>query len=293
MKVVGIIPARYGSTRFPGKPLVTLRGRPMIHWVHEAATRCRTLDSVWIATDDERIRACAESFGARVVMTAAEHPSGTDRLAEAAAGMEADVVVNVQGDEPLLDPNAVDAAVAALASDEKADVATLTAPLTEAGAFTDPNVVKAIVDAEGRALWFSRAPIPWPKETPTGASPVPPGEARRHLGLYAYRAAYLARFVSLPPSALERVEGLEQLRILENGGRIRVVHVERCEPAVDTPADVEAVERRLAERAERTERTERPKRADVALPPEPSELPEPSDPSEPSVLSEPCNPKEL
>jgi len=221
----------------------------MIRWVHEAVSRCRTLDEVRVATDDARIRDCVVAFGGRVVMTSPDHPSGTDRLAEAAADLDdADLVVNVQGDEPLLDPAAVDEAVAALLGDPEADLATLAAPLTDALAFADPSVVKVVVDGGGRALYFSRAPIPWPRATGAGAGIAPPEGALRHLGLYVYRKGFLRRFCAWGPSHLERLESLEQLRALEHGARIRVALTEHPSLGVDTPADVPAVVARLSER---------------------------------------------
>ena len=218
----------------------------MIEWVHEAVKRAQSLSQVLVATDDERIAARVAAFGGEAVLTSPDHPSGTDRVAEAVAGLEADIVVNVQGDEPLLDPSGIDAVVAELENRPEADMATLAVPLEDREAFHDPNVVKLVTDLEGRALWFSRAPVPWPRGG--GERPAPVG-ARLHVGLYAYRREFLMRFCSWEPSALERTESLEQLRALEHGADIRVVTGGRRSPAVDRPEDVAAVEALLEERA--------------------------------------------
>jgi 3-deoxy-manno-octulosonate cytidylyltransferase (CMP-KDO synthetase) len=243
VRAIGIIPARHASTRFPGKPLALICGRPMIQWVHERVTMARSLSDVLVATDDERIRACVQGFGGKAVLTASRHESGTDRLAEVAAGLDVDVVVNVQGDEPLIAPDAVDAVTQALADDASADMATLAGPLTAPNAYRDPSVVKVVTDASGRALYFSRAPIPWDRAA--SDTSAPPTLARRHVGVYAYRRAFLLEFQQWPVSELERCEGLEQLRALEHGARIRVCHTEHEPLSVDTPSDVAAVEQRL------------------------------------------------
>lgn len=215
----------------------------MIQWVHERAARARSLDALLVATDDERIRSCVEGFGGVAVLTSPDHPTGTDRLAEAAADLECDVVVNVQGDEPLIAPEAIDLAVTALAADDAADAATLATPLTEPADFLSPSVVKVVVDERGHALYFSRSPIPHVAD-PAGDG-VPEG-ALRHLGLYAYRREFLLRFCSWPPAPLERVERLEQLRALHHGAVVRVATTPHAGPAVDEPADVARVEDLLA-----------------------------------------------
>jgi 3-deoxy-manno-octulosonate cytidylyltransferase (CMP-KDO synthetase) len=242
-----VIPARYASTRLPGKPLLTIAGRPMIEHVWRRAQGTGATD-VLIATDDARIEAAALGFGARVVMTAPEHPSGTDRLAEVAAreGWPADsVVVNVQGDEPLLPAANVDQVAALLAADPDAAIATLMTPLCDEHDFRDPNIVKVVSDRAGRALYFSRAPIPWPRDgLATGISPI----GWRHIGLYAYRVGALATLASLAPTPLELTERLEQLRALENGLKISIAAaVEVPGPGVDTPDDLARVGRLLAE----------------------------------------------
>jgi 3-deoxy-manno-octulosonate cytidylyltransferase (CMP-KDO synthetase) len=246
-----VVPARYASTRLPGKPLRTIAGRPMVEHVWHRA-RDSGAAEVIIATDDARIEAACRAFGADVAMTDPGHPSGTDRLAEVAhvRGWETDdVVVNVQGDEPLL-PSANVAQVAALlAGDAGADLATLATPIRTLHEFLDPNVVKAVVDGRGRALYFSRAPIPWVRDAaPAGlASQSSHDGALRHLGIYAYRVGALLRMAALPPSPLEQSERLEQLRALENGMRILLaVAVEVPGPGVDTEADLAAAERAFA-----------------------------------------------
>lgn len=241
-----VIPARHASVRLPGKVLLPIGGKPMLQWVYERAAAAGARE-VLIATDDERIAQAARAFGAAVVMTAATHPSGTDRIAEVAraAGWAADdIVVNLQGDEPLMPAALVRQVAALLASEPRADIATLAAPIASVGELLDPNAVKVVCDGAGRALYFSRAPIPWNRAgAPRGpASQTDARGARRHLGLYAYRVGALARLAALPPGALEVRESLEQLRALENG---LVVHVadalEPPGPDVNTPADLERV----------------------------------------------------
>ena len=239
--VLGIIPARHASTRFPGKPLVVLAGKPMIQWVHERASAAASLDEVVVATDDERIRRCVEGFGGRVVMTSPSCATGTDRAAEVARAHDAKVIVNIQGDEPLLRPEAIDACVAALEAAPDAPMATLATPLLDEAAWLDASVVKVVVDAAGRALYFSRAPIPWQRDV----SPGVPRLARRHVGLYAYRSSFLAEFAAWPRAPLEECEGLEQLRALHHGVAITVAIADHDALAVDVPGDVPAVEARL------------------------------------------------
>jgi 3-deoxy-manno-octulosonate cytidylyltransferase (CMP-KDO synthetase) len=237
MSAVGIIPARYRASRFPGKPLAAIAGRPMLAHVIEGARRAKRLREVWVATDDERIAAAAEAAGAPVVMTSPDHPTGTDRLAEAAARVPDAIVVNVQGDEPL-----IDAAVEALEADPGAVVSTIAHAL-EPDALLDPNRVKVVLDRAGRALYFSRAPIPHRRAD----APAPRG--LQHVGLYAYRREFLLRFVALAQGDAERAEGLEQLRALEHGFPIRCAVIEgwRSVP-VDVPEDVARVEAALARR---------------------------------------------
>ena len=232
-EVVIIIPARYASTRFPGKALAELWGKPLIQHVYERAREAGCTSRVIVATDDERIAAAAEGFGAEVAMTAPEHESGTDRVAEVARGIEGDLVVNVQGDEPLIQPASIDAAVGPLAADPAIPMGTLCCPIDNIGELANPNVVKVVVDREGFALYFSRLPIPFVRDG--GA------EARRyrHIGLYVYRREFLLELAGLGPTPLEQAEKLEQLRALEHGHQIKVTAVESAWPGVDTPEDLE------------------------------------------------------
>jgi 3-deoxy-manno-octulosonate cytidylyltransferase (CMP-KDO synthetase) len=238
-----VIPARYASTRLPGKPLLDIAGRPMVRHVWERATRSSAARVV-IATDDERIRTAAEAFGAEVCMTAATHPSGTDRLQEAVAALglpgEA-IVVNVQGDEPLIPPEVIDQVAANLSHAADCGMATLCEALDSVEAFLDPNIVKLVRDDRSRAIYFSRAPIPWPRDAfaadrtrlPEGFRPL------RHIGIYAYRVEFLHRFVGWPLGVLEGLESLEQLRALEHGVGIHADHACAAIPGgVDTPADL-------------------------------------------------------
>lgn len=246
-----VIPARYAATRLPGKALMPLAGKPIVQWVYERASAAGAQE-VLIATDDDLIVSAAHSFGAEAVMTAAAHASGTDRIAEVArvrGWPPASVVVNVQGDEPLMPAALIQQVAALLARYADADIATLASPITEVREFLDPNTVKVVTDAAGRALYFSRAPIPWNRDgAPAGlASQRDLSGARRHIGIYAYRVAALLRLAALPVSALETSEKLEQLRALEDGFDIRVGDaVERPGPDVNTLADLERVRAQIA-----------------------------------------------
>jgi 3-deoxy-manno-octulosonate cytidylyltransferase (CMP-KDO synthetase) len=243
MTAVGVIPARWAARRFPGKPLALVAGRPLLQRVWEAAREAKSLRAVIVATDDERIARAARGFGAEVALTRADHPSGTDRLAEVALGLEDEIVVNVQGDEPLLEGFAIDAAVEALRGDPGAPMATLVHP-AEAQAAADPHRVKVVLDRNGFALYFSRAEIPARGPGATGQDPPP----WQHVGVYAYRRPFLLELVRLAPTPLERAEGLEQLRALEHGHRIRCAVLERWRGIpVDVPEDVARVEQRLRE----------------------------------------------
>ena len=246
MRSVGIIPARYGSTRFPGKPLAAIAGRSMIQHVYERAVRAQSLSEVRVATDDDRIAEVCRGFGATVAITSANHPTGTDRLAEAIDGLECDIVVNIQGDEPLIDPDLIDLCVEALAGDPQVEMATVVHP-AGADAGNDPNRVKAVLDGRGRALYFSRSPIPaWRSDS--GSQPK--DRFLQHVGLYAYRRDFLLEFVQLPQTPLELSESLEQLRALEHGFGIRAVVIEGWKSiAVDVPEDIERVERKIRESA--------------------------------------------
>ena len=243
-----VIPARYASTRLPGKPLADIAGRPMIVRVTDAARHARA-DGVWVATDDERIAAVVRQHGFDAVMTRADHASGTDRIAEVTDLMkwdDADIVVNVQGDEPLLDPTLIEAVAGALRCDPDAAMATAAHPLTAVEDFFNPNVVKVVCDVRGRALYFSRAPIPWDRDRFADTRDILPSDlpAQRHIGLYAYRVDFLRRFGQLTTSPLERCESLEQLRALWHGYPIQVVSIDHPPaPGVDTPEDLYRVRR--------------------------------------------------
>jgi len=248
---LGVVPARYGSTRFPGKPLVEIAGKPMIRHVWERAREARLLKGVVVATDDERIRRVVEEFGGDVMMTSPDHPSGTDRLAEVAQSRPATIYVNIQGDEPLVDPGDLDVLVAGMVAEPGFEMGTLAVPLDDPRAAEDPNIVKVVCDAAGRALYFSRAPIPYPRHPaePAQGGPDPfvfRGAWRRHIGLYAYRGAFLKAFATWEPTPLERTEGLEQLRALERGSPIRVFPARGRYVAVDTPGDLRLVESALS-----------------------------------------------
>ncbi|HUT37247.1 MAG TPA: 3-deoxy-manno-octulosonate cytidylyltransferase [Planctomycetota bacterium] len=238
-KVIVAIPARYAATRFPGKPLARETGKFLIQHVYEQASLATCVDGVVVATDDERIRAAVESFGGRAAMTSPAHRSGTDRIAEAVRSIEADIVVNVQGDEPEIEPEAIELAVALLERHPDADLATLAAPVADPARLRDPNLVKVVLDSRGYALYFSRALIPASKSYPE----VPPGDPHvylGHIGLYAFRRDFLFRFAALPPSPLETHESLEQLRALESGHRI-IVGITSYQPlGIDTPDDYAA-----------------------------------------------------
>jgi 3-deoxy-manno-octulosonate cytidylyltransferase (CMP-KDO synthetase) len=238
--VVGIIPARYGSTRFPGKPLADLLGKPVVQHVYERAREAQTLERLVVATDDDRIFQAVTGFGGEAVMTRSDHPNGTDRLAEAAADMEAEIVVNIQGDEPLIEGAVIDAAVQPLLADASIPMGTLVARITHPADLHNPNVVKVVMDRQGFALYFSRSLIPYARGG-NGAQTV----YYYHPGLYVYRKEFLLTYASLPPTPLEQVEKLEQLRALEHGYRIKVVETQHNCVGVDTPADLEHVKRLL------------------------------------------------
>lgn len=246
MRVVGIIPSRYGSTRLPGKALKPILGKPMIQRVYERAAQARMLDGLYVATDDDRIVRTVEAFGGRAVMTSPTHRSGTDRLAEAAQSISADIVVNIQGDQPFVDPVMIEEAVQPLLDDASLDMSTLMHPILRQESFSDPGVVKVVVDLAGNALYFSRSLIPYPRENNSHS-------VYEHVGLYAYRRDFLLTFARLAPTILEQVESLEQLRALEHGYRIRVVETKAADHefsglSIDTQQDLERAEGMLRER---------------------------------------------
>jgi 3-deoxy-manno-octulosonate cytidylyltransferase (CMP-KDO synthetase) len=242
-QMVIVIPARYGSTRLPAKPLVPLAGKPMIQRVYERAKLAKSAGRVIVATDDDRILKAVHDLGGEARMTRTEHRTGTERIAEVAAHVEGEVFVNLQGDEPLLDPAAVDAAVAALLEEPAAAISTVAVPIRTPADIMDPNVVKTVLDFDDNALYFSRAPIPWVRDS---AHKI---HARhlKHLGLYVFQRDALLEYPTLPQGELERLEQLEQLRWLENGWKIRVTEVERDAVSVDVPEDVARAERLLQE----------------------------------------------
>lgn len=245
-RVIGIIPARYGSTRLPGKALQLILGKPMIQRVLERCSAARQLESVWVATDDQRIVRAVEAVGGKALMTSPHHPSGTDRLAEAVSKMEADIVVNLQGDQPFLDAQMIDEAVQPLLEDSSLPMATLMHAVARPEDFGNPSVVKVVVDRAGNALYFSRSLIPYPRQNL-------PHRVFEHVGLYVYRRDFLLTLAKLAPTPLEQIESLEQLRVLEHGYKLRVVetHVADHEFAgfsVDTAEDVVRAEQMLRER---------------------------------------------
>jgi 3-deoxy-manno-octulosonate cytidylyltransferase (CMP-KDO synthetase) len=245
MHAVGIIPARYASTRFPGKPLATIAGIPMIQHVYQRTRAAKRLDDVFVATDDERIALACRAFGAPVIMTRADHPTGTDRLAEASRSLDADIIVNVQGDEPLIEGFVIDAAVAALLESPETPMSTVVHAL-DGDARDDPNRVKVVIDRHGHALYFSRSAIPYLR-----GDVEPCGW--QHIGLYAYRKSFLLEFVDLARTPAEKAEELEQLRALEHGHRIRVAVIDGWSSAsVDVPDDLARVERLLATAGQRS-----------------------------------------
>jgi 3-deoxy-manno-octulosonate cytidylyltransferase (CMP-KDO synthetase) len=259
LSAVGVIPARYGSSRLPGKPLAELQGKPLLYYVYHRASRARTLNEVLIATDDERIFNAAKGFGARVVMTRGDHRSGTDRIAEVADGIDADLIVNIQGDEPLIDFCAIDQAVEALQSGPEADMATLKTPLLTAEELWNPNVVKVVTDLNNYALYFSRSPIPFLRSVfSTDAGPKQELQRKpdllksfyRHIGLYVFRRNFLLRFTRWTPTPLELSEDLEQLRALEHGARIKVDTSQLSITGIDTPEDLERIRKMVGSNPE-------------------------------------------
>ncbi len=244
--VVGMIPARYASTRLPGKALAPILGKPMVQRVVERSRQAAVLDEVVVATDDERIARVVEDFGCQAIMTRGDHASGTDRLAEAVERIEADIVVNIQGDQPFIDPVMIDEATRPLLDDPELPTCTLMHPIHRPEDLTDPGVVKTVVDRRGYALYFSRSLIPNPHKDV-------PHEVYEHVGLYVYRRDFLITWSQLEPTLLEQVESLEQLRVLEHGYRMRVVVTQSADNAfsgfsVDTPEDLARAEEMLRER---------------------------------------------
>jgi 3-deoxy-manno-octulosonate cytidylyltransferase (CMP-KDO synthetase) len=240
-EVVVVIPSRYAATRLPGKPLVNLAGKPMVQRVYEQAKLARTVHRILVATDDQRIVDAVQAFAGEARMTRSDHRTGTERIAEVAAHEPGDIFVNVQGDEPLIDPVAIDTAVAALLEDPPAQIATVATPIRHLPDIMDPNVVKTVLDFDSNALYFSRAPIPWVRDTQQKIHV----RYWKHLGLYVFQRDALLEYPTLPQGELEKIEQLEQLRWLENGWKIRVAEVEHDAVSVDVPEDVTRVEKLL------------------------------------------------
>jgi len=248
-KATAVIPARYASTRFPGKPLAMIKGLPMIQHVCHQVSKAKTVGKVIVATDDERIVKVVREFGGEVVMTRADHPTGTDRLAEVAERLNDDLIVNVQGDEPLIDPRMVDQAVQPLLDNPKLQMGTLAGRIDQIDDFYNPNVVKLVKDSENLALYFSRAPIPWPRDLSREqlATRLDQVALYRHIGLYVYRRDFLLAYPKMQKTPLEALENLEQLRALEAGIRLYVAETDFSCHGVDTPADLERVAALMSE----------------------------------------------
>ena len=231
LKITGVIPARYASTRFEGKPLAMILGKPMIYYVYQQAKRSKILDDVIVATDDERIKKCVEGFGGKVFMTAASHQTGTDRIAEVAGRIDSDIIVNVQGDEPLLHPDMITQVARPIMDDAEVNVVTLMSRIAEAADFVDITNVKVVVDTASNVLFMSRSPIPYPKTRQDYC-------AYKQIGMYAFKRDYLIRFAGIKQTPLELVEGVELLRVVENGQKLRAVLTEHRTFSVDTLSDL-------------------------------------------------------
>ena len=244
-KVLAVIPARFASTRFPGKVIALLAGKPLVAHTYARACEAKLVSEVVVATDEEVVAEALKPYGVRVVMTRSDHPSGTDRIAEVAANTDAEIVVNVQGDEPLIDPHTIDGVVRALLEQPDVPMATARHQITETTRITDPNVVKVVCDRQGHALYFSRCPIPFIRD---GGMPNP-SCYWQHIGLYGYRRAFLLHYAAMPQTELEQLEKLEQLRVLEHGYPIAVVETKYESIGVDTPEDLEQARARLESRA--------------------------------------------
>ncbi|OGP08541.1 MAG: 3-deoxy-manno-octulosonate cytidylyltransferase [Deltaproteobacteria bacterium RIFCSPLOWO2_12_FULL_43_16] len=250
-KVIAIIPARYGSTRLDGKPLLDIAGKPMVEWVYERAKKAKLINDVIVATDDKRIFDAVKGFHGKAVMTSASHKSGMDRLAEAAANIKCDIVVNVQGDEPLIESEMIDEAIRPMVDDSEVYMATLKTKILDAEELNSPNVVKVVTDRNNFALYFSRLPIPYHRDEWKDPKHLTIHGSRftvfKHIGLYVYRKDFLLKFARMKPTLLEEAEKLEQLRVLENGYKIKVVETKYNSIGVDTKEDLEKVRKIVKE----------------------------------------------
>ena len=255
MRVIAVIPARYGSTRFEGKPLADILGKPMIQYVYEGVCQSKLIEGVIVATDDQRIMEVVRQFGGKAMMTSPEHFSGTDRVAEVARKIASEIIVNVQGDEPLIRGVIIDKAIRPLLSDDTLPMSTLMTRIEDVKDWLSPHIVKVVVDQRGYALYFSRSPIPFPRDlqierlesNPFGTKRPLPKRVFKHIGVYVYRRKFLFHFARMKPTPLEKLEKLEQLRALENGHRIKVTAVDYEPICVDTPADLQKVEAFLSQ----------------------------------------------
>lgn len=249
--IIAVIPARFGSTRFPGKALIPIKGKPMIQWVYERTVRSKLINRVIVATDDDRIVKAVGAFGGEAVMTSPDHSTGTDRIAEVAKKLTCDIIVNVQGDEPLIQPEMIDEAIAPLLLDTSLPMSTLCKKIDDSKEVSDPNVVKVVLDKTGCALYFSRAPIPWNRDQWAGANTLSALRFKqpmyKHIGLYVYRRDFLLTFAGLSPTNLESVEKLEQLRALEHNYKIRTVETAYESFGVDIPEDLSKILKHLDE----------------------------------------------
>jgi 3-deoxy-manno-octulosonate cytidylyltransferase (CMP-KDO synthetase) len=249
MKISAVIPARHGSTRFEGKPLADILGKPMIQYVYERVHQSKLIDEVIVATDDQRISEAVKSFGGKAIMTSPTHSTGTDRVAEVAKKLKSEIIVNVQGDEPLIKGNIIDKAIRPLLTDDTLQMATLMTRIDEVRDWLNPHIVKVVVDQKNFALYFSRSPIPFPRDLnigrleshPFGTNRPLPKRVFKHIGVYVFRRKFLLRFSKMKPTPLEKLEKLEQLRALENGYPIKITLVDYEPICVDTPEDLQKV----------------------------------------------------
>jgi len=244
MNSIAIIPSRYSSTRLEGKPLIDIAGKPLIQWVYESAQKAQLIDRVIVATDDRRILETVSHFGGRAELTSTHHVSGTDRIAEVAGNLCCDIIVNLQGDEPLMEPQLIDEVVKLVMDNPGIYMASARSPIEKIEDMMNPNVVKVVSDSDGYALYFSRSPIPYCSTRVEGRHTT---IGFKHIGLYVYKKEFLMKFVTLDPSPLEKIEGLEQLRALENGYRIKLIYTEYDSIGVDVLEDVEQVIKKIEE----------------------------------------------